>query len=71
MLPATGAEWGGALRPIMRLVTLLAVADMAWSGEAMGSSTGEIGTMAAAALLPKLSFHFDGFFVTVAGGVDV
>ena len=69
--------WGGALRPMRRLDTLLAVVAMAWEGDksrdAGGetSSTGDIRPAAAAALasaealfLPKLSFHFDGFLVT-------
>ena len=69
--------WGGALRPMSRLDTLLAVVAMAWEGDKSRdgggetSSTGEIRPAAAAALasaealfLPKLSFHFDGFLVT-------
>lgn len=69
--------WGGALRPMRRLDTLLAVVAMAWEGDKSRdgggetSSTGEIRPAAAAALasaealfLPKLSFHFDGFLVT-------
>jgi len=60
---------------MMRLVTLLAVADMGRSGEVIGatgdSSTGEVAAREAAALLPKLSFHLDGFFVTGVAGVDV
>lgn len=78
-------KWGdddagaGALSPMSRLVTLLAVDAMALAdvGGAT-SSTGEIRPAAveAAALaasadalfLPKLSFHLDGFLVTGAGG---
>lgn len=79
-LPTTWERaFGGASKPIMRLVTLLAIADIgcacANSLEAGGeaSSRGEIPVEAAALariealFLPKLSFHFDGFFVTGAG----
>jgi hypothetical protein len=80
-LPTTWERaFGGASKPIMRLVTLLAIADIGCAcvnsieagGEA--SSRGETVEGKAAALagvealfLPKLKFHFDGFFVTGAG----
>jgi len=78
-----GGTGGGALRPMRRLDTLLAVVAIASEGDKSrdaggeASSTGEIRPAAAAALasaealfLPKLSFHFDGFLVTV-GRVEV
>lgn len=90
MAPALDTAWnrefGGASKPLMRVVTLLAIADMGCacvkSTEAgsESSSTGE--TLPAGAevvalarvevlFLPKLSFHFDGFLVTGAGkGVE-
>lgn len=71
--PPAKRGFEGGSRPIMRLVTLLAVADIGCAcGKSMeaggdASSTGE--TPAEAALfLPKVSFHFDGFLVTGAGG---
>jgi hypothetical protein len=73
----------GALRPMRRLDTLLAVVAIAWAGDKSrdaggeASSTGEIRPAAMAAFasavalfLPKLSFHFDGFLVT-GGRVEV
>ena len=74
--------FGGASKPIMRLVTLLAIADIGCacvnSIEAGGEASsrgetlpaeGEVAALARAEalFLPKLSFHFDGFFVTGAG----
>jgi len=71
--------FGGASKPIMRLVTLLAIADIGCacvnSIEAGGEASSRGETLPAAAalaraealFLPKLSFHFDGFFVTGAG----
>jgi hypothetical protein len=65
----------GASNPLMRLATLLAVVDMALSppskeGLGEASSTGETRPGGAGVLLflPKLSFHFEGFFVTGGGG---
>ena len=74
--------FGGASKPIMRLVTLLAIADIGCAcvnsiedgdeassrGETMPAE-GEAAALARAEalFLPKLSFHFDGFFVTGAG----
>lgn len=87
MVPGLGTAWkrefAGASKPLIRVVTLLAIADIgcacAKSTEAGASSTGETlpaGAGAAALarvealFLPKLSFHFDGFLVTgaVEGG---
>jgi hypothetical protein len=81
-LPAAWMRgFGGASKPIMRLVTLLAIADIGCacvkSTEAAdeASSRGETLPAEAAVLarvlvlfLPKPSFHFDGFFVTSVGG---
>lgn len=54
---------------MIRLVTLLAVADMGRSvGEA--SSTGETRPSVDALLLPKLSFHLEGFLVIGGTAVD-
>lgn len=73
---AAAGVWGeGALRPIMRFVTLLAVVDMGGDpprskdvgGET--SSTGETRPVAGVLFLPKLSFHLDGFLVTGGGTV--
>lgn len=60
-----------ALKPIMRLVTLLAVADIAMdlfisdegtssTGDAKGFSPEEV-------FFPKPNFHFDAFLVTTGG----
>lgn len=58
---ALGADGGGAFRPMIRLVTLLAVADIGRSALGDASSTGDTRPSADALLLPKLSFHFDDF----------
>jgi hypothetical protein len=67
---ALGTEGGGALNPMIRLVTLLAVADIGIGVSGEASSTGETRPSAAALLLPKLSFHFDGFLVMGRAGVE-
>jgi len=67
---AVGAAGGGAFSPMIRLVTLLAVADIGRSAAGEVSSTGETRPSTGALLLPKLSFHFDGFLVIGAGAVD-
>jgi hypothetical protein len=55
----------------MRLVTLLAVADIAigrFVSAVSASSTGDDKALSAdEVFLPKLNFHFDGFFVTTGG----
>jgi hypothetical protein len=74
----------GAFSPIINDVTLLAVADMGWGGTTVKAiSTGEWGEegsspeaieaadSVAALVLPKLSFHFDGFFWATATVVAV
>jgi hypothetical protein len=67
-------DGGGALRALMRLVTLLAVVERGSGGEPSSdvdgdaSSTGDTRPVKdEPELLPKLSFHFDGFFVTGGG----
>jgi hypothetical protein len=77
--PGAGVCELGASSPIINDVTWLAVADMGWVGTAMkfistgecgegGSSAGviEAADKVAALVLPKLSFHFDGFFWATA-----
>jgi hypothetical protein len=61
---STDALGGGAeAKPMIKLVMLLAVADINVGGTGVSSSTGETRPRAEAMLLPKLSFHFDGFLV--------
>jgi hypothetical protein len=70
---ALGADGGEASSPMIRLVTLLAVADIKVGGtgrSGMVSSTGETRPTFKALLLPKLSFHFDGFFVIEGAGME-
>ena len=63
---------GGGPNPKTRFVTLLAVLDICLPSMVTGSSTAGLGVgtvgVRSPLLLPKLSFHFDGFLVTV--GVD-
>lgn len=68
---------GGALRPMSKLLTLLAVTLIWGSGPLMANPAGGVrgdggssvggGTTAAPLLLPMLSFHFDGFLVAETG----
>lgn len=65
-------EGGGALRPIIKLLTLLAVVVMVellskWVWD-VGSGTSSTGETDAACAFPKLSFHLDGFLTGAAGG---
>jgi hypothetical protein len=63
---------GVGLNPRTRFVTLLAVLDICLPSTAMGSSTAGLGTvmvgLRSPLLLPIMSFHFDGFLVTVGVG---
>lgn len=80
-----GAECGtGAFKLMRTLLMLLAVADIGCvpslpilRSSELGDGTSSTGNPLAATaraaelVLPKLSFHFDGFFATGAGGADI
>lgn len=57
----------GALRPMMRFVTLLAVEDIGRPSSLIAGGGGG-GGLLDELLLPNPSFHFDGFFVIVGAG---
>ena len=63
---------GGGLNPKTRFVTLLAVLDICLPSTVTDSSTAGLGVgtmgLRSPLLLPKVSFHFDGFLVTVGVG---
>jgi hypothetical protein len=63
---------GGGLNPKTRFVTLLAVLDICLPSTVTDSSTAGLGAgtvgLRSPLLLPKVSFHFDGFLVTVGVG---
>jgi hypothetical protein len=65
----------GGFKPIIRLVTLLAVVDMAEGPPSNGETSSAGDTRPAvktvAVFLPKLSFHLEGFFVTGGGETTV
>lgn len=55
----------GAFKPMMRFVTLLAVADMSLPESTGGnSSKGEGSAFSAELFFPKLNFHLDAFLTT-------
>jgi hypothetical protein len=60
----------GALRPMIRLVALLAVEpeDILASWSSLTFAKADAVDPLLLELLPKLSFHFDGFFVIVGAG---
>lgn len=76
-------EADDASRPMSRLVTLLAVVALAFTGRCwndvggggtssvVGELTALAAEMLAALFFPKLNFHLLGFFVTGAGATDV
>lgn len=59
----------GAFKPMMRFVTLLAVADMGLPKSIDGSSSkGEGSAFSAELFFPKLNFHLDAFLTTTGTG---
>lgn len=62
-----GVRGVGALKPMMSVVTLLAVVDMA-ALASIDTASSVVGDTEAACALPKLSFHLDGFLTGTEEG---